>query len=78
MPFQQFNAGIPIVVPLSLSLESVNFRGERPPTAVVLNCCLQSTAVASGDIPNYAVNIEQQELARSSGEAQVGRNEGGC
>ena len=78
MPFQQFEAGIPIVVPSPFSLEIIDLRRTWSPVAVVLNRCLQGTAVASGDIPNDAVNIEQQKLARSSGEAQVGREEGGC
>tara|TARA_E500000178_G_scaffold324216_1_gene350467 strand:+ start:220 stop:456 length:237 start_codon:yes stop_codon:yes gene_type:complete len=78
MPFQQFEAGIPIVVPSPLSLESIDLRRAWSPAAVVLNRCLQGTAVASGYIPNDAVNIEQQELARIAGEAQVRWGEGGC
>ena len=60
---QQLEAGIPIVVPTSFTFERINLLWGGPPTAVVLDRGLQSTAVTPGDIPNHAVDIEEQELA---------------
>ena len=71
MPFQQLEACIPIVVPSPFSLEIIDLRRTWSPVAVVLNRCLQGTAIASGHVPNHAVDIEQQELVGIAWQAQV-------
>ena len=57
---QQFEAGVPVVVPAALGFEGINVRRRRVPAAVVLHRDLEGASVAAGDITDHAVDVEQQ------------------
>ena len=58
---QQFQAGIPIIVPEPFGLEGIDLRWRGPPAAVVMNGFLQGTPVAACDITDHTVDVEQQD-----------------
>ena len=58
---QQFQAGVPVVVPPAFSLQLVDVLGGGTPAAVVLNCFLKSTAVAASHIADHTIDVEEQD-----------------
>ena len=63
MSAQQFQAGVPVVVPAAFAFESVDAGGSRLPAAVVLHGCLEGSAITSRHITDHSVDVEQQKLA---------------
>ena len=63
MPAQQLEACIPVVVPASFALESIDAGRSGQPAAVMLNSCLEGSAIAARHITDHSVDIEQQKLA---------------
>ena len=58
---EQFQAGVPVIVPTAFPLQAVDLLGAWAPTAVVLNGLLKSSPVAAGDIADHTVDVEQQD-----------------
>ena len=63
MPAQQLETCVPVVVPTSFALEGVDARWRRQPVAVVLNGCLEGSAITARHITDHPVDVEQQKLA---------------
>ena len=62
---EQFEAGVPVVVPTPFALKGIDAGRIRSPAAVVLNGGLESTPVTSGHIADHAIDVEQQQAAKS-------------
>ena len=71
---QQFEAGIPVVVPEPLGFESVDIRRLWAPAAVVTNGLLKSPSIAAGHITDDTVDVEEDKRAaqRNAYEQLVG------
>ena len=75
MAAEQLQAGVPVVVPSSFSLQGVDRLGAGAPAAVVLNGFLQSAPVAASDVADHTVDVEQQDAGLvqiTGGERLVG------
>ena len=66
---QQFQGGLPVVVPAALCLERINGGGLWPHTAVVMHRFHDGAPVAAAHIPDHAVDVEQQQSSRYQGVA---------
>ena len=61
MATQQFEAGVPVVVPAAFRLQPIDVCGRGAPSAVVGHGVLQGPPVASRHIPDHTVDVEQQD-----------------
>ena len=67
MATQQFQAGVPVVVPAAFGLEGIDVRRRWAPAAVVLYRDLKGASVAAGNITDDTVDVEQQDRGRTQG-----------
>ena len=61
MAQQEFQAGVPVVVPPAFRLQRIDLFGGGAPAAVMLDGLLESAPVAASDITDDTVDIEQQD-----------------
>ena len=73
---QQFQAGLPVVVPEALGLEAVDRGRVGPPAAVVTHRFGQGPAIAATHIADHPVNVEQQHRCSRIGQRCGGWSEG--
>jgi len=69
---QQFEGGFPVVVPKAFALEEIDFSGCGAITAVVMNGFTEGAAVTAANIPNDAINVEENQGAGTQGQLAAG------
>ena len=69
---QQFEGGFPVVVPKAFALEEIDFSGCGAITAVVINGFTEGAAVTAANIPNDAINVEENQGAGTQGQLAAG------
>jgi len=63
LPPQQFEGGFPVVVPEAFSLEGIDFSGCGAITAVVVDGFAEGPAVAGANVPDDAIDVEENQGA---------------
>ena len=63
MAAKQFKTGVPVVVPATFTLESIDAGWGWSPAAVVLHGGLEGSPITAGHITDHSVDVEQQQLA---------------
>jgi hypothetical protein len=69
---QQFEGGFPVVVPKAFALEGIDFRGCGSVTAVVVDGFAEGTAVTAANVPDDAINVEENQGAGTQGTIAAG------
>ena len=69
---QQFEGGFPVVVPEAFALEGVDFSGCGAISAVVMNGFAEGAAIAATNVPDDAINIEENQGAQTQGPIAAG------
>jgi hypothetical protein len=69
---QQFKGGFPVVVPEAFTLEGIDFSGCGEITAVVINGFTEGAAVTAANIPDDAINVEENQGAGTQGPIAAG------
>jgi len=64
---QQLEGGFPVVVPKAFALEGIDFSGSGSITAVVVDGFAEGTAVAATNVPDDAINVEENQGAGTQG-----------
>jgi hypothetical protein len=61
LPTEQFEARVPVIVPVSFFFKCVYRFVTRLPSAVVMHGGLKGAAITACYIPNDAINVEKQD-----------------